>query len=681
MTETPQVFDQVDQRIDDEEKFTDDQKDEFKQFFREYYAEITFQTSDVLLDRFFADNFRTISESDVEFNRADTLLYGENSKGKTSFIKSILYNIAGLPQNPSEFEMTRLITKERSALNTVGYWTIDDTPYTLERSLRQSGPGSSLSGNSEPYLSEDHTTEASISGKFTNPSEVLENFGLQTLKQRGHDPYEVLSLFFLMSEDFTRFLGEKHSELMDLLFGVNITTVMSAVENKIEELELNSVEEDSLQKLRRYESEKESLETRHNDLSYKLQTRVDELKEKEDELESLKEILSGEDKLDRLRSRRDDLRGRLADLKTERSEVVENLASVRRTIERYEDTELVEDMTGIADELRNFMTIPDRCPVCTNQVETDQREALLHDHSCPLCKKEMPDDRYRAEVEYEQSEDATATDGNRHQESLEELHSREQELIGEQNRLENQINSIEQQIADLSEDITDSNLSDLADEKDDLQKEVRTLRDETVDLQIQLESVEHKLDDVEYEIWANSHLLDIAREKNERRDAFRRLKSLIENARKRQREDVKKRVSKEMRDLFTHFSRGMLAEAHDVQFKSGGSYHFEIVTPEQNLDSSVADESTAEINLHAFLFHTAVLKLLSKSLNSLPLRLFVIDSPFANEVDEQNAKDISDFLTALPQILPDYQIVLASAETGSFDPDQYTENYDLVRFE
>ncbi len=681
MSEQPPVFDRVDERIEQEEKFTEEQEKEFKEFFRDYYEELRFQTRDIRLDKFTAENFRTIGEEDIELDRSDTILYGRNSKGKTSLVKAILYNIAGLPENASAFDMTNLVNKDKSILSTTGYWTIDDSPYTLERALRQGGQGSSLSGDEKPFLSQGHTTEATISGKFTDPSDVLGRFGLQDLRQRGHEPYSVLSLFFLMSEDFTRFLGGKHSELMDLLFGINITTVVSAIENKIEELELEDEENEAAQKLRQYENEQEELQADLERTQEELQNTLGELKEKEDELENLKSALEGENKLEELRDQRNELRGRLADLKTERSEVVEDLASVRRTIERYQDTELVSDMSGIADELRNFMTIPDRCPICTNEVDTEQRKAMLHDHDCPLCQKEMPDDRYRTEVEYAQSEKATETDGTQYENSLEELEQKEQKLVGRKKKLNKQIDNLDERIEELSKDIQQSDLSDMADERDDLQREIRSLRDKAVELRVEHDTLEQQHTRVTYERKANLHLLDIAKEKDSRRQAFRRLKAIIGEARQSQRAKIKEKIGDEMRGLFKHFTEGTLRNAHSVEFKSGGSYHFEIVTSSDRLDSSVADESTAEINLHALLFHTAVLKLLGQSINSLPLRLFVIDSPFANEVDERNAKDIADFIAALPEVLPDYQMILASAETADFDPSRYTDAYRLVEVE
>lgn len=676
----PQVFEQVDNRIDQESKFSEEQREEFKDFVREYYTELQFEKDDIRLDEFSVENFRTIDESEVEFARGDTILYGRNSKGKTSLIKALLYNIAGLPKNSSAFDMTNLIKTGKKTSTTTGLWTIDDSPMTLERDLRQSGQGNSLSKHNEPYLSEGHTQEATISAEFTDPSRVLETFGLQSLKQRGHDPYSVLSLFFLMSEDFTRFLGETHSELIDLLFGINITTVISAIENKIDELELEEIEDEAAQRQAKYSNQEEETKEELQSVRSKLEEAMDELKEKEDRLNNFKDALEGENQLNKLRSQRDEQKGRLADLKTERSEVVEELASVRRTIERYQNTELVDDMSGIADELRNFMTIPDRCPVCTNEVDTEQREAMLHDHACPLCRKEMPEDRYRTEVEYADPEGATELDSTHHEESLDEYRDDERRLVARRERLDNKIESLEEGIEELTQDIQQSDLSDLAHKKDELQREVRDLRDKTVELQVREDTLAQQLTRVTYKRKMYEHIVDIAKEKSNRRDAFKRLKGIVERARTRRREKIKSRIGEEIHSLFDYFTEGTLRDARSIEFKSGGSYHFEITTSTDKLDSSVADESTAEINLHALLFHTAVLKLLSQSIKRPPLKLFVIDSPFANEVDERNASDIADFISALPDILPDYQVILASADTGDFKPEQYADSYNLVEF-
>lgn len=681
MPETPPVFNEVAEKIDREKEFSEEEQERFKSYFLEHYGEVSFSTQDVRLDRISAENFRVLSQVDVDFDRQDTILYGQNSKGKTSLVKSLLYNIAGLPENPSAYDMTNLINSDSSNMSTKGYWTIDDSPYSLERTLRQSGQGSSLSGGDEPYLLEGHSKEPTISTEFTDPSDVLEKFGLQQLRLRGHDPYEILSLFFLMSEDFTRFLGEKHSDLLDLLFGINITTVVQAVEAEIGELELQDEEEKSAQKLREYQAERDNLEDEKTNLEQKKSQLTNNLSEKQERLESIEDALSGKNELDSLRQRKNELESRRADAKVKRSDVVEELGSVRRTIKRYEDTELLDDVEDIGEELQNFLTIPDRCPICTNRVDQEQRERLLEEHDCPLCAKKMPDDRYRTEVENLDSDKVSDTTSKKHTGELKELREKEQELEGQKTRLGQKISSIESEIDRVTKDIEDHDLAELADEQGGLRREVQDLRDSAVETEVKLGSVKERLGILEFEIKAQKHLKAKAKEKVARTDGLKRFNDILSEARDSQRQEIKRKIASQIQELFDYFEEGSLKNAHNVEFKSGGSYHFEIKTTDQILDSYIADESTAEINLHALLFHTAVLKLLSESINSPPLRLFIIDSPFDNEVDEQNAHDISNYLSHLPEILPEYQIVIASADTDTFNPTEYEDSFEMKEFE
>lgn len=664
-----------------EDKFTDEDVEELESFFLEHYDEFECPVSDVRLDVITVDNFKIINDREVTFDRQSSVLYGRNSKGKTSLIRAILFNIAGQPEQ-SDFGMTKLIQKNKSTLNTTGLWTIDDTPYTLERSLRQSGRGGGLSGADEPYLSEGHdmSSKPSISGKYTDPSEVLRKFGLLELRTRHHDPFEVLALCFLMAEDFTRFLGRGHSDLIDLLFGINITTVVTAAENQINDLELSDVEKRSAQQLRKYQGERERLETKISEVTQRRESILEELKEKQDRLESLDNVLSGESKLEELRRRRSELRSREADLKVERSETIDELARVRRLIERHEDTEIREDLSTIADELRNFMTVPDRCPICTNPVDSEQRERLVHQQLCPLCAKEMPPDRYRHEVEHLERDSVTDGSVQNSQDHVSDLRNQENELVLEKQRLERHLETTSNELQQLTAQIQENNLTDLAAEQETLQREVRMLRDGAVELGVEADTLEAEIRDAKRNIKANEILMAQGKAKDNRRQTFKRFKNLIEKARSVERQELKESLASQMESLFKHFEHGTLETAHEVRFKPGDSYHFEIATEDMTLDSSIPDESNAEINLHALLFHTAVLKHMSKAAVSLPLRMFVIDSPFANEVDKQNAQDISHFLSVLPEILPSYQIIIASAETEAFNPENYRNNFQLLVF-
>ena len=60
--------------------------------------------------------------------------------------------------------------------------------------------------------------------------------------------------------------------------------------------------------------------------------------------------------------------------------------------------------------------------------------------------------------------------------------------------------------------------------------------------------------------------------------------------------------------------------------------------------------------------------------------MFVIDSPFANEIDGENEKDITNFLNELPDLLPNYQIVVTSASTEGFESSTFVDEYDMKKY-
>jgi DNA sulfur modification protein DndD len=155
----------------------------------------------------------------------------------------------------------------------------------------------------------------------------------------------------------------------------------------------------------------------------------------------------------------------------------------------------------------------------------------------------------------------------------------------------------------------------------------------------------------------------------------------VRDVRDRQRQEVKNQLEKEMNDLLTYFTDGLFGPATHVEFTDGSNYHFTVYTDEgRRFKSHISDQNTAEVVLHTLLFHTALLKRLAQLEDSLPFRLFVIDAPFANEMDIGNAPDITSFLAQLPEILDDYQILVSAADTESFDVDAYTL-YNIKRLD
>lgn len=690
MDDVPEVWEQIENRLEARsDDFSPEDIENLCEFFFEHFDEIQFHNEDIRLNSMSVRNFKAIGRTEfLQFDTRATYLYGPNSQGKTSLVRAVQFNIAGIPEGDEDaFGMRKLVYDQADSLSTTGFWYFDGSPFTVERNLVQSGRGERRTEYNEPFLREGFIDESDsfierledpgrhIGEEKVTSDEMLKNFGLYELQERGHPPFNVLSLFFLMGEDFKRFLGSS-SQLIDLLFGINVTEVVDAIEDRIADLELREEEEYAETNLERFKEEKESIQNEIAELGNVRERDLNRLVQLQDRLESINNLLSGENEVKKLENRLDELRGRRADLKVRLEETVDELGQVKRLIERYDSTELHQDLSGIADDLRNLMTVPDKCPICTNDVDSDQRSRLVNDGCCPLCAKEMPEDRMRVEFEH-QSPGTLTEDRYSLEEDVQEFQEQKRGLEGEKEFLQSQIEDIEEEIESVSQRLEGSESKQITEEKSAIREEIDQLRKDIFEKESQIKDLEDNLERIEYEIAAQRHLIPIAKEQESKRKVFERFRPIVEEERKKRREELKSNLEEEISQLLEVFEHGTFSDAHNPSFEEGDSYHFTLQTSETELNSRMPEPSTAEINIHAFLFHTAILRKLSSSINSLPLRVFVIDSPFTNEIDEDNEKDITNFLLNLPELLPNYQIIISSADTEGFESSRYAEFYSM----
>lgn len=68
---------------------------------------------------------------------------------------------------------------------------------------------------------------------------------------------------------------------------------------------------------------------------------------------------------------------------------------------------------------------------------------------------------------------------------------------------------------------------------------------------------------------------------------------------------------------------------------------------------------------------------LEEERETVPLKLLLIDSPYGNSPDNENAADVTDFLLELPEILESYQLIVAMADLNLTDRDKLVESYAL----
>lgn len=133
-----------------------------------------------------------------------------------------------------------------------------------------------------------------------------------------------------------------------------------------------------------------------------------------------------------------------------------------------------------------------------------------------------------------------------------------------------------------------------------------------------------------------------------------------------------------MESLLEIFTRGTFAEANGVRFDKGDSFDFTIHrTDNTQKTPGLLGQTDAELLLHMLLFHTTILAELEEERKTVPLKLLLIDSPYGNGPDDENAADITDFLLELPEILDNYQVIVAMADSNLTGRDKLERSYAL----
>lgn len=655
----------IHKRIENEEKFTEEIKEDFKHFVSDNYYDIDYGPSAVTLDKFSVRRFNNISKANVELEGEDYIIYGKNSLGKTSLLRAIQYNLLGLPENKQKYGMTDIIQTGKARMYTEGKWDIDQSKTLIHRELYRKGRGGALYGQDKPIVTEGADSSELPEDRHDQPETVFRKIGIAPLYNRDYSAYEFMSLFFLMSRDFLNFINWKgnSSEVIDIIFGIYLTNVSNAVKNRLEKVDdLSDHIESSPQNYKKYQSKLQSTRADIEILKEEEEKTKNQIVDKVENLESLRIGEDSEQRLNHLRSHRSSLRSKLADLKSERTEAISELAEVRRTIKRYKDNDLSDEVKDIADELHDLLTVPDRCPICMNNVDAEQRHQLREDHRCPLCSKEMPQDRIQEEKEYQVPNSLNERREQQEQE-IEELEENEQALEGQISQLESRIVTTEEDLEEVEQRLEENNLSQELERREELEDEIRDLRQKAVDIQVQIDSLQTNIEYLEREVKAQEHLKEIKSEYTDKKTNLSRLAGIIDIERKNQRRKLQQELKSRMESIIGHLSEGFFSDATAVSFDNASNYHFTIHTPSRRYESSKAEKDSAEATLQSIIFHSSVLKHLSETqTNSVPIRLFVIDSPFSEDMDPGNMSDLTSLISYLPEYLDKYQTVVTMAK-------------------
>lgn len=659
-------------RLEKSDDLNEDQVEEFKAFTEKYYQEITYGAGSVRLNSLYAKAFQNITKKSVYFGGDNKIIHGENSQGKTSFLKALQFNLLGLPDDRMDHRMTNLIRDSTDTLQTRGEWLIDDDTLLLHRQMVRTGRGGKLSEFDKPTMTESPDEGAPPEDQqipldsHNQSSEVYEKIGLLPLINRDYDAYDVMSLFTLMPDDFLRFLNwNESSELIDIIFGIYLTNVINAIDARREEANLTNEMAEAPSTLEIVGRELEKARSELENLVAEKENLQSRLTNKEQRLKVLRQESDSEERFNRLRSEFSSLQSHLADLKTKQAEKVAELGETEKRIQRYEDSELIEDMGGIGEELQSLMTIPDRCPVCTNAVDNDQRERFIHEEKCPLCTKEIDDDLIAVEKDY-QPDESLFERREEQKEELDELYAERDDLEFQIDELEDEINSTEEELAEIENTIAEQQLKGVIEQRKELEQELRELRNQAVEKEVQIDRKEDEIERLSYEVKANEHLSALLDERKDRDSALRTFRGIVISVRKDQRRELQTRLRTEIeQEILPKFTSGMFANARGLEFDDEENYHFTIFSPTQQFKSSRAQSEAAETTLHALIFHAAILKLLAEEGNVPPIEMLVIDSPLTNDMDVKNKRDVVDFISTLPAYLDSYQLIISMAESDA----------------
>lgn len=640
------------------------------------YGSLEYPVDELKLRYLQVKNFRVIEDEPIPFDAQNTILFGQNVKGKTTSVEAIRFNLLGLHEK-QRIKLTDPIRDGTSTLETTGSWSADGQDRLIRRTLTNgSGFSETIRLNKDPKDFDDIQW-----GSPNTQEEVSRELGLWPIESKKLGRYNTFSLFCLMPGNFKMFLKwQKKDKFIDMLFGINLASVITESSRyRSEELELSDDEETAAEDLADVESRISHLNEDLSELRQRQEQVEAKLGDRKSELSRVKGLLGDKDELDGLESQETEIKRQINKLQDQRRDYLSELRTLEQKINRYQEMDMGQHLHEPSQELQKFMSVPDRCPICTNDVNDDQRRRLLNDGDCPLCAKKVPSDRIEVGTEREVEE--KIVERERQQEALEEARERHQQVEGDIQLLESRIDDYEQELQNIRNQIQQSDEKQLIEHRRELESVVSDLEQEATGLQIEINAKTEEITDLKERNNELEVVYERRKEKVQTQDSLRTFEKVVRNQINRDRQGIREELRDTMKELLELFKEGTLSSAFNVDFDPEGGYDFVIRVREgDNIPSDRANENSNEGKLTAFLFHTAVLKQLAEHGDTFPLRLFIIDSPFSKSPDTRNTPDITRFLQELPEILTDYQLVLGIADTDMADRDTFKNQFSIIDF-
>lgn len=625
------------------------------------YGELDFPKGRVDLDRIEINGYKGISKLDYQFSKEATIFRGRNSRGKSSLIKAIRFNALGRKDGNNAL-VTKPIKKEADTLVTHGYWQKNSSISKVTRTMEEK---QGYTGHDEPNIVQnpvkDSEREDGISERHTQ-SEVDDLLGITPLYEEGVDRFNAFSLFTVIDGDLTRFYGsDDTADIIEFLFGIRLTKLRRAVEKEIEEAKPDEQKDNAWSKRHKVKNQAEDIAEEIALLRDQENNVASELHELESEREDLVQILDNKDEVNDYLTSKIKIKDEITDLQSREENLEEQFKNAKQEISKLKSEAVTEDIAPALQEMQQYLAIPNHCPVCTSEISEDRKRDFHSKKACPLCGEHVPTERRETVSEVDQQ--GEILEQEKRQQELEELERKRRELQGELEHLREDIKRKKERLEEIEERQEQSRYQEYKRRREELEEKISELADELGYLNEQIVSKRERLHEAALEHWEWQQILEENQERERKIQALEKFESIIDDERRSARDNLKSNIRGRMESFLDIFDEGTFGDADGVRMEDGRSYSFTVVSQygtEHN--PGLLDEANAELTLHMLLFHTAVLSLLQEQADTIPFRVFLIDSPYGNGQDSENIRDITNFLKEIPDLLSEFQVIGTMAD-------------------
>jgi len=243
------------------------------------------------------------------------------------------------------------------------------------------------------------------------------------------------------------------------------------------------------------------------------------------------------------------LKDEISDAQSRLQEKEDEFRSVKQEISKLKDETATDEIAPALQEIQQLISLPNRCPVCTRDVDPEQQQRFNDHGDCPLCGKDVPDDRY--ETVSEVDEEGEVVEREKRQEELEELESRRRTLEGEIEFLEEELEEKRDQLETLKLREEQSGFAEYKREKEKIEQEIENLRDKNTSLELSIDAKKGTLHGVARQVWEWSQIDEERQRKEQRMDALESYQNIISEERKEARRRLKNRLEERMESLWT----------------------------------------------------------------------------------------------------------------------------------